>query len=27
MWIYRIQRKRIELVRGWLAHFSKDRKH
>ena len=27
MWIYRIQRKRIELVRDWLAHFSKDGKH
>jgi DNA-binding transcriptional ArsR family regulator len=27
MWIYRIQRKRIELVGDWLAHFSKERKH
>ena len=25
--IYRIQRKRLELVRDWLAHFSKDGKH
>jgi len=25
--IYRIQRKRLELVRDWLAHFSKDSKH
>src|SRR5579872_4065055 len=24
--IYRIQRKRLELVRDWLAHFSKDAK-
>ena len=23
-WIYRIQRKRLELVRDWLDHFSKD---
>ena len=23
MWIYRLQRKRLELVRDWLAHFSK----
>ena len=22
-WIYRIQHKRLELVRDWLAHFSK----
>jgi DNA-binding transcriptional ArsR family regulator len=27
MRIYRIQRKRLELVRDWLAHFSKDSKH
>jgi len=27
MWIYRIQRKRLELVRDWLAHFSRDSKH
>ena len=27
MRIYRIQRKRLELVRDWLAHFSKDGKH
>jgi DNA-binding transcriptional ArsR family regulator len=25
--IYRIQRKRLELVRDWLAHFSRNRKH
>jgi len=25
--IYRIQQKRLELVRDWLAHFSKDTKH
>ena len=25
--IYRIQRKRLELVKDWLAHFSKDGKH
>ena len=25
MRIYRIQRKRIELVRDWLAHFSKNK--
>lgn len=25
--IYRIQRKRLELVRDWLAHFSKESKH
>lgn len=25
--IYRIQRKRLELVRDWLAHFSRDSKH
>ncbi len=25
--IYRIQRKRLELVRGWLAHFSENSKH
>jgi DNA-binding transcriptional ArsR family regulator len=25
--IYRIQRKRLELVRDWLAHFSKNSKH
>jgi DNA-binding transcriptional ArsR family regulator len=24
--IYRIQRKRIDLARDWLAHFSKERK-
>lgn len=27
MRIYRIQRKRLELVRDWLAHFSKKSKH
>jgi DNA-binding transcriptional ArsR family regulator len=27
MRIYRIQRKRLELVRDWLAHFSKNAKH
>src|SRR5215472_2462768 len=27
MRIYRIQRKRLELVRDWLAHFSKGSKH
>jgi len=27
MRIYRIQRKRLELVRDWLAHFSKNGKH
>ncbi|HTS28829.1 MAG TPA: metalloregulator ArsR/SmtB family transcription factor [Bryobacteraceae bacterium] len=27
MRIYRIERKRIELARDWLAHFSKDSKH
>jgi len=26
-WIYRIQQKRLELVRDWLAHFSKEGKH
>ena len=26
MRIYRIQRKRLELVRDWLAHFSKNSK-
>src|SRR5215813_14638408 len=26
MRIYRIQRKRLELIRDWLAHFSKDTK-
>ena len=25
--IYRIQRKRLELVRDWLDHFTKDGKH
>jgi DNA-binding transcriptional ArsR family regulator len=25
--IYRIQRKRLELVRDWLDHFSKEGKH
>jgi DNA-binding transcriptional ArsR family regulator len=25
--IYRIQRKRLELVRDWLAHFSENSKH
>ena len=25
--IYRIQRKRLELVKDWLAHFSKDSKY
>jgi|SRR5215469_7932616 len=24
MRVYRLQRKRLELVRDWLAHFSKD---
>jgi len=27
MRVYRIQRKRLELVRDWLAHFSKHTKH
>jgi len=27
MRIYRIQRKRLELVRDWLAHFSRNSKH
>jgi len=27
MRIYRIQRKRLELVRDWLSHFSKNSKH
>ena len=27
MRIYRIQRKRLELVRDWLAHFTKESKH
>src|ERR1700693_5447976 len=27
MRIYRIQRKRLELVRDWLSHFSRDSKH
>ena len=27
MRIYRIQRKRLELVRDWLAHFTRDRKN
>ena len=27
MRIYRIQRKRLELVRDWLSHFSNDGKH
>ncbi|HYW45134.1 MAG TPA: metalloregulator ArsR/SmtB family transcription factor [Bryobacteraceae bacterium] len=27
MRIYRIQRKRLELVRDWLAHFSRNGKH
>jgi len=27
MRIYRIQRKRLELVRDWLAHFTGDGKH
>jgi len=27
MRIYRIRRKRLELVRDWLAHFSKKAKH
>src|SRR5579864_5774583 len=27
LWIYRIQRKRLELVRDWLNHFSSDGKH
>src|ERR1700757_2232521 len=27
MRIYHIQRKRLELVRDWLAHFSKNSKH
>ena len=25
--IYRIQHKRLELVRDWLAHFSRNSKH
>ncbi len=25
--IYRIQRKRLELVRDWLAHFLRNTKH
>jgi DNA-binding transcriptional ArsR family regulator len=25
--IYRIQRKRLELVRDWLAHFSENSRH
>jgi len=25
--IYQIQRKRLELVRDWLAHFSRNSKH
>ncbi len=25
--IYRIQRKRLDLVRDWLAHFSRNGKH
>src|SRR5579863_4565538 len=27
MRIYRIQRKRLELVRDWLAHFTQDNQH
>lgn len=27
MRMYRIQRKRLELVRDWLSHFSKNGKH
>src|SRR5271167_5233317 len=27
MRIYRIQRKRLELVKDWLAHFSRNGKH
>ncbi len=27
MRIYRIQQKRLELVRDWLAHFSRNGKH
>ena len=27
MRVYRIERKRLDLVRDWLAHFSKDSKH
>jgi DNA-binding transcriptional ArsR family regulator len=27
MQIYRIERKRLELVRDWLSHFSKNSKH
>jgi len=27
MRIYRIQQKRLELVRDWLAHFSRNDKH
>jgi DNA-binding transcriptional ArsR family regulator len=27
MRIYRLQRKRLELVRDWLAHFSKEHAH
>jgi DNA-binding transcriptional ArsR family regulator len=27
MWIYRIERKRLELVTEWLAHFTRPPKH
>jgi len=27
MWIYRIERKRLELVTDWLAHFTRPPKH
>ena len=27
MQVYRIERKRLDLVREWLAHFSKQTKH
>ena len=27
MRVYRLERKRLELVRDWLTHFSKDNKH
>jgi DNA-binding transcriptional ArsR family regulator len=27
MWIYRIERKRLELVTDWLAHFTREPRH
>jgi DNA-binding transcriptional ArsR family regulator len=27
LWIYRLERKRLKLVREWLAHFAKDKRH